>query len=63
MATVSRKIQMCAVTSHPMGCFSWDSHRNDIPVDKPVFLIYAPNHNRFVSKVAGFTFRVLDLGI
>jgi len=54
---------MCAVTSHPMGCFSWDSHRNDIPVDKPVFLIYAPNHNRFVSKVAGFTFRVLDLGI
>jgi len=31
-----------------------DSHRNDIPVDKPVFLIYAPNHNRFVNKVAGF---------
>jgi len=21
--------------SHPMGCFPWDSHRNDIPVDKP----------------------------
>jgi len=41
----------------------WDSHRNDIPMDKPVFLIYAPNHNRFVSKVAGFTFRGLCVGI
>jgi len=54
MATVSWEIQMCAVTSHPMGCFPCDSHRNDISMDKPVFLIYAPNHNRFVSKVAGF---------
>ena len=48
---------MCAVTSHPVGCFSWDSHRNNIPMDKPVFLIYVfdiPNHNHFVSKIAGF---------
>jgi len=51
MATVSWKIQMCAVTFHSNPC---DSHRNDIPMDKPVFLIYAPIHNRFVSKVAGF---------
>jgi len=29
-------------------------------MDKPVFLIYASNHNRFVGK--GFTFRVLGLG-
>jgi len=48
MATVSYEIQMCAVT---MG---WVSHRSDIPMDKPVFLIYALNHNRFVSKAAGF---------
>jgi len=26
---------MCAVPSHPMGPFPWDSHRNDIPMDKP----------------------------
>jgi len=26
---------MCAVPSHPMGRFPWDSHRNDIPMDKP----------------------------
>jgi len=45
---------MCAVTSHPRKCFPRDFHRNDIPMDKPVFLIYALNHNRFVSKVAGF---------
>jgi len=24
--------------SHPMGRFPWDSHRNDIPMDKPVHL-------------------------
>jgi len=45
---------MCAVTSHPMECFPWDSHRYVIPMDKPVFLIDAPNHNGFISKVAGF---------
>jgi len=33
----------CHIPSH------WDSHGNDIPMGKPVFLIYAPNHNRFVS--------------
>ena len=27
-----------------------------------MFLIYAPNHNRFV-RLRGFTFRVLGLGI
>jgi len=43
--------QYKCVLSHPIP---WDSHRNDIPMDKPVFLIYAPNHNHFVSKVAGF---------
>jgi len=32
---VSWEIQMCAVPSHPMGHFPWDSHRNDIPMDKP----------------------------
>jgi len=35
-------------------------------MDKPVFLIYAPNHNRFVSKIAGFyvwNFRFRDLGL
>jgi len=26
---------MCAVPSHPMGRYPWDSHRNDIPMDKP----------------------------
>jgi len=26
---------MCVVPSHPMGRFPWDSHRNDIPMDKP----------------------------
>jgi len=39
------------VLSHPIP---WDSHRKDIPMDKPVFWIYAHNHNRFGSKVAGF---------
>jgi len=39
------------VLSHPIP---YDSHRNEIPVEKPVFLIYAPNHNRFESEVAGF---------
>ena len=51
----------CHIPSIP-----WDSHRNDISVDKPVFLIYAPNHNRFVGKVAGFyvqSFRFRDLGL
>jgi len=43
-------------TSHCMGCFAWDSHWNDIPMDRPVFLIYATNHNRFVSKFVGFYF-------
>jgi len=37
-------------------------------MDKPVFLIYALNHNRFVSKAVGFyvqsfTFRFRDLGL
>ena len=36
---VSWEIQMCAVPSHPMGRFPWDSHRNDIPMDKPDFYI------------------------
>ena len=27
-----------------------------------MFLIYIPNHNQFLSKVEGFTFRVLGLG-
>jgi len=54
MATVSWEMQMCGVTSRPMGYFPCDSHRNNIPMDKPVFLAYAPNHNRFVSKVAWF---------
>jgi len=26
---------MCTVISHPMGRLPWDSHRNDIPIDKP----------------------------
>jgi len=26
---------MCAVPSQPMGRYPWDSHRNDIPMDKP----------------------------
>jgi len=44
MAAVAWDIQMCAVPSH----------RNDIPMNKPVFFIYAPHHNRFVSKVVRF---------
>ena len=28
-------IVACPVPSHPMGRFPWDSHRNDIPMDKP----------------------------
>jgi len=41
------------VLSHPIP---WDvshgiSNRNDIPMDQPVFLIYAPNHNRFYGCV------------
>jgi len=31
-------MQMCAVPSHPMGRFPWDSHRNDIHMDKPADL-------------------------
>jgi len=29
-------IYACPISSHPMGHFPWDSHRNDIPMDKPV---------------------------
>jgi len=29
---------MCAVPSHPMGRFPWDSHRNPIPMGKPANL-------------------------
>jgi len=28
-------IYVCPAPSHPMGRFQWDSHRNDIPMDKP----------------------------
>jgi len=28
-------IYACLISSHPMGRFPWDSHRNDIPMDKP----------------------------
>jgi len=28
-------IYACPISSHPMGRFTWDSHRNDIPMDKP----------------------------
>ena len=31
---VSWEIEMCAVPSHLMGRFPWDSHRNPIPMDK-----------------------------
>jgi len=52
------------VLSHPIP---WDvSHRNDIPMDKPVFLIYTLNHNHFVRKAVGFyvwSFRFRDLGL
>jgi len=34
-------IYACPVPSHSMGRFPWDSHRNDIPMDKP-----ADNRNR-----------------
>jgi len=29
-------IYACPIPSHPMGHFPWDSHRNDIPMNKPV---------------------------
>ena len=32
---VSHGIPIGMTLSHPMGCFPWDSHRNDIPMDKP----------------------------
>jgi len=30
--------------SHPMGRFPWDSHRNDIPMDKPVHIVGTVNN-------------------
>jgi len=30
----------CPISSHLMGCFPWDSHRNDIPMDNPGNITY-----------------------
>jgi len=63
MATVSWEIQMCAVPSHPMGCFPWDSHRNVIPMDKPGKSSFYTIHTEkealsgAIRKFLRFTFR------
>ena len=42
-------IYACPISSHPMGRFPWDSHRNDIPMGKPRVLngtyLSVPLHN------------------
>ena len=45
---------MRAVPSQPMGCFPWDTHRNDIPMDKP-------GHDAFHRSSELFSIRGINL--
>jgi len=43
-------IYACPISSQPMGRFPWDSHRNDIPMDKPAY-----NPTLYFTKILLFT--------